>query len=119
MPISHAEWQILRACLRGKNVKGRALRVNMSRRTKDGTFLTEMVRNGLLEVVRAEPPDPKPKYPEDEAKRVAFASTYRLAPAGKYAAEYGEANYDMKTKTYSVPAAAIENSKPTTREKVG
>jgi DNA-binding HxlR family transcriptional regulator len=47
----------------------------MSRRTKDGSFLTALVNQGLLEVVTdGETP---------------FDATYRLTERGKHAAEYG------------------------------
>jgi hypothetical protein len=66
----------------------------MSRATKDGSFLTELIHLGLLKVVT---PDPDP-----------FAATYAITPAGERAAEYGEYDYDHRTRTAAPPAAAPE-----------
>ncbi|MDB5311839.1 MAG: hypothetical protein JWO38_6041, partial [Gemmataceae bacterium] len=53
---------------------GRTLRLEMNRRTRDGSFLTTLVRQGLLEVVTA--------------GETPFDATYRLTERGKHAAEY-------------------------------
>ena len=49
LPITHFTWQVVRTVKRAKKPPtGRALRLVPSRRTKDGTFLNEMVELGLL-----------------------------------------------------------------------
>jgi hypothetical protein len=78
MPIAPSHWQTLRALARSrKPVLGRDLRVAWTRQTKGGTFLLELVRIGLLEVVGENQPRP-------------FDSLYKLTDAGKHAAEFGE-----------------------------
>src|SRR5688500_14326199 len=48
-PVRHFEWQVLRTVKRAKSPPtGRALRLVPSRRTKDGSFLTDLVEQGLL-----------------------------------------------------------------------
>lgn len=77
LQIPHTIWQSLRVIVRNKNkpVLGSALRMNMSRRNKDGSFLTHMVKNGLLSKIG----DGNP-----------FEAKYTLTEAGLFAAEYGE-----------------------------
>jgi hypothetical protein len=78
VPISHSNWQTLRALARLRTpVAGRVLRVAWTRQTKDGSFLLELVRTGLLEIVDSKQPSP-------------FDSIYTLTAAGEYAAEHGE-----------------------------
>lgn len=91
-PISHAIWQTLRVLTRSKHpVIGRDLRISWTRYTKDGTFLTELIRIGLLN--RVSGTDEKP-----------FEATYVLTEAGKYAADYGE--YECDRDHIAIPAAA-------------
>jgi hypothetical protein len=71
---------------------GRLLRLIPSRKTKDGSFLTALVDEGLLERVSGTAAAP-------------FDATYALTEKGKYAAEFGEYEYDMKS------AAAPESNK--------
>jgi len=77
VPITPADWKVLRAVARGKGkpVVGANLRIVPSRATKDGTFLTKLVDAGLLEVVKA---NDKP-----------FDASYKLTKRGAEAAEYG------------------------------
>lgn len=87
--LGHHDWRVLRAVVRakGKPVHGRILRLDMSRKTKDGTFLVRLVENGLLVVSRAAD-DP-------------FEATYVLTPPGKEAAEFGVYDVvweDLKTR---------------------
>lgn len=81
------EWQRLRLIARGGNepVAGQKLRIDWARRTKDGTFLDDMVERGLLEVVT--PGEVEAAYPYRPAQ---FQATYRLTEQGLHAAEYGE-----------------------------
>ncbi|MCE9568255.1 MAG: hypothetical protein K8U57_40160 [Planctomycetes bacterium] len=77
-PVSHMQWQTLRAVKRSrKPPTGRELRLNPTQSTKDGSFLTKMVEEGLLTRVTGTENEP-------------FAGTYSLTDLGKHAAEYGE-----------------------------
>jgi hypothetical protein len=81
--ISHGDWQVLRQVLRSKKPSvGSSLRLSLNRRTKDGTFLTEMVRLGMLKV------EGKAKDP--------FEATYSLTERGKHAAEHGVYEVDFE-----------------------
>jgi hypothetical protein len=76
---------LLRAEAAGEPALGRALRLAPTRNTKDGTFLDELVADGLL--VRVGKPVP-PTPPRDEPEP--FRVRYELTELGRYAAEYGE-----------------------------
>ena len=82
-PISHADWQILRAVHRaGSPPLGRDLRLIPSRRTKDGTFLDDLVEAGLLVTVgKPQAADGRPGEP------VQFRTRYRLTKLGHAVAE--------------------------------
>lgn len=84
-------WQLLRTLVRNKNkpLTGRQLRVQPNRITIDGTFLDELVANGLLECVEVAEPQ-LPKFKGAKVEPPQFRSTYRLTEMGKHAAEYGE-----------------------------
>ena len=85
-PITHFMWQVLRAAKRSKKPPtGKELRMVPNRHTKDGTFLDELVKEGLLEVVGVD-------QPTDETKRwpAQFRTRYKLSEKGRHAAEYGE-----------------------------
>lgn len=82
-PTSHFTWQVLRTVRRSKKAPtGRALRLVPSRKTKDGSFLTTLVEEGLLTRVTGTPDAP-------------FDATYALTEKGQYAAEYGEYEYQL------------------------
>lgn len=91
LPITHGDWQILRVLVRaqGLAVPGKKLRIVPSRRTKDGTFLDDLVTMGLLV---AESVDELPQGAPPSAIRapVQFRTRYRLTAKGEHAAEYGE-----------------------------
>ena len=70
---------------------GRQLRLNRSRYTKDGSFLTALVDAGLLARVTGSADAP-------------FEATYALTERGQQAAEYGEYEYELKPRP-SEPAA--------------
>lgn len=103
-PLDHFTWQLLRAVVREKKaqgrrfkgVTGRSLRLYPSRRTKDGTFLDQLVGDGLLKVVG--------RVPEDVAevdmagKPEQFKTLYDITETGDYAAEYGEYEREWKGK---------------------
>jgi hypothetical protein len=87
--LVHFQWQVLRAVLRaeaaGQPAVGRDLRLVPTRATKDGSFLDELIDEGLLA---------KDGKPEPEGDRrgepVPFRTKYRLTEKGRQAAEYGE-----------------------------
>lgn len=83
--MNSSDWRVLRVVVRakGRPVPGSKLRLEMSRRTKDGSFLTDLVNQGLLAV--AAPAD------------TPFASSYTLTELGKEAAEYGVYEVDWAT----------------------
>ena len=63
-----------------------------SRRTKDGSFLSDIVNRGLIKVVS------KNKDP--------FEATYALTALGEYAAEHGEYEADLSALKKAEAAAA-------------
>lgn len=82
-PTSHFIWQVLRTVKRShKPSVGRALRLIPSRKTKDGSFLTELVTAGLLARVTGTAHAP-------------FDATYALTERGAFAAEYGEYEFQL------------------------
>jgi hypothetical protein len=92
-PLSREIWQVLRAILRAgsKGTEGWRLRLNPSRRNKDGSFLTELVSAGLLEDVGpCKPPALDEQVTEAVHEPGPFHRRYRLTELGKHAAEYGE-----------------------------
>ena len=94
MPISHFTWQVLRAVKRSKKPPtGKQLRLVPSRRTKDGTFLDDLVGEGLLDVVGVDVPDG-----DDGRLPVQFRTRYKLTAKGEYAAEHGEFDREVKRK---------------------
>ena len=109
LPVAHFTWQVLRAAKRSKSPPtGRALRLVPSRRTKDGTFLNELVELGLLTRTTGTAAAP-------------FEATYALTARGEHAAEYGECERPMRPRPAEpVPAErprAATKSKPVTRGK--
>ncbi len=76
LTMNQQEWQILRIANREGVCNGRTLRFTPSRKTKDGSFLTSLVKRKLMRVVT---PNADP-----------FEATYELTPQGELAAEYGE-----------------------------
>jgi hypothetical protein len=96
MPVrstSHFTWQVLRVAKRSKKPStGRELRVNPTRGTKDGAFLTALVEEGLLSRVSGSEDKP-------------FEATYALTEKGQHAAEYGEYEYTPKPRPAEPPTA--------------
>jgi hypothetical protein len=86
-PISHFTWQLLRTVKRAKKklLLGKDLRIVPSRRTKDGSFLDELVQEGLLEVASTDA-----VTQENKQWPTQFRNRYRLTEKGEHAAEYGE-----------------------------
>jgi len=108
-PVRHFEWQVLRTVKRGKSPPtGRALRLVPSLRTKDGSFLTDLVEQGLLTRVTGTAAAP-------------FEATYALTEKGEYAAEYGECEMPLKAKAVEPEKVAeppkVERPKPTRKGK--
>jgi hypothetical protein len=92
VPLQHHAWQVLRAVVRAEAAGllpiGRDLRLVRSRTTRDGSFLTRLVADGLL----AEKGKPEP-VGEDPDEAAPLRRRYVLTALGRTAAEYGE--YDM------------------------
>lgn len=86
LPVSHFTWQVLRAAKRSKKpATGKELRINPTRKSRDGSFLDALVTAGLLEEVSVDEPNENTrKWPAQ------FRTRYRLTESGGYAAEYGE-----------------------------
>jgi hypothetical protein len=86
LPVNHFEWQVLRTVKRSKKpTTGRVLRLIPSRRTKDGTFLTDLVELDLLTRVTGTAAAP-------------FEATYVLTERGEFAAEFGECEMLVRSK---------------------
>jgi hypothetical protein len=92
LPITHFTWQVLRTVKRSKTPPtGRVLRLVPTRRTKDGTFLTELVELGLLTCVTGTADAP-------------FEASYALTERGEHAAEFGECERPVRARpTEPVP----------------
>jgi len=89
VPLAHHDWQVLRTVLRaeaaGRPPLGRELRVSPTRKSKDGSFLDELVADGLLT------PAGRPEGGAgDAAEPVPFRTRYTLTERGRHAAEFGE-----------------------------
>lgn len=96
LPVSHFTWQVLRAAKRSRTPPtGRSLRLAPTRRTKDGTFLTELVGLGVLARVTG-------------AAVAPFEATYSLTERGEHAAEYGECEKPVQ----SSPAEPVLTEPP-------
>lgn len=81
---SHFTWQVLRTVKRTKKPPtGLVLRLIRNSKTKDGSFLTDLVNEGLLTRVTGSADAP-------------FDATYSLTEKGQHAAEYGEYQYELK-----------------------
>lgn len=93
--VSHFVWQVLRTSKRSKKpLAGRELRLYPTRNTKDGSFLTALVEQGLLNRVTGSSDMP-------------FQATYTLTERGQHAAEYGEYEYEFVPR----PPAPVEATK--------
>ena len=94
-------WQVLRAAKRSKKpLTGKELRVAPTRYTKDGSFLDDLVNEGLLEVVGLNEESAQTKqFP------VQFRTRYKLTAKGEHAAEYGEYQYEWKRPLAESPVA--------------
>ena len=105
-PVRHSDWQVLRAVKRNKKAPvGRELRLWPTPRTKDGSFLTELVEAGLLIHISGSAEAP-------------FEATYALTEKGQHAAEYGEYEYEL-TRPAPVEAnpAAVATKKAAPKKK--
>jgi hypothetical protein len=74
------------------------LRLVPNRKTKDGSFLTALVEEGLLD--RASGTGDKP-----------FEATYSLTEKGQFAAEYGEYEYTPKPRPTTPEPSQSRTSK--------
>lgn len=96
LPISHFTWQVLRAARRSKTpLTGKQLRLVPSRKTKDGTFLDDLVAAGLLQIVGVDDL-PAKATAQEKALPMQFRTRYKLTAAGEHAAEYGEYEREVK-----------------------
>lgn len=94
---SHFTWQVLRTVKRSKKPPtGLSLRLIRNRKTKDGSFLTDLVNEGLL------------SRPTGTAA-APFEATYALTEKGKHAAEFGEYQYELKRP--ATPASETQQSR--------
>jgi len=108
VPLSHFHWQTLRAALRAEAagrppLLGRDLRLSLVRRTRYGTFLDELVADGLLVTVG----EPEPAT-EETAGPVQFRTRYALTDKGRHAAEYGEYDRPYVPREAPLSGAAAE-----------
>ena len=95
--LSTVEWKTLRLLVREEAATGLNIRLMfMNRVTKDGSFLTTMVEEGLIELTDKSKPNSHP-----------FEPTYRLTQVGKYAAEHGEIEFDLDKRVASLPFVEI------------
>ena len=101
--LGHHDWRVLRAVLRnkGRPALGRSLRLDMTRRTQDGSFLTNLVRNGLLKV-----------FSEGQTP---FESAFILTDLGTHAAEYGV--YDVDWETLKALTNGDDGKKPAAKRR--
>ncbi len=104
LPVAHFTWQVLRTVKRSKTPPtGRTLRLVPNRRTKDGTFLTDLVESGLLTRVTGTAAGP-------------FDATYTLTERGEYAAEHGECEMPTRSKP-AEPPKVVKKTKTAGRSK--
>ncbi|AWM38634.1 hypothetical protein GobsT_31860 [Gemmata obscuriglobus] len=102
--ISHFLWQVLRATKRSKKPPtGRQLRISPTPRSKDGSFLTALVDEGLLKFVTGSPAAP-------------FEATFSLTEKGEHAAEYGEYEYEPKRPAPQPPPPVVKSAPPTAKK---
>ena len=86
--LNPGTWKILRALVRETRLTGRALRqFDYGRRSKDGTFLDQLIASGLLRDVETLPDDTPTGH---KPRPVQFRTVYELTELGKTAAEFGE-----------------------------
>jgi hypothetical protein len=90
LPVTHFTWQVLRTVKRSKTPTGRALRLVPNRRTKDGSFLNELVDQGLLRRATGTATAP-------------FDATYALTERGEHAAEFGECDMPVRARAPEPP----------------
>ncbi len=90
-------WQVLRKLVRaGGPLLGRELRIYPNQRTKDGTFLDDLVVAGLLEAVGGPEPDrPQVAGGHVPTTPAQLRTRYRLTEQGTHAAEFGEYEFDF------------------------
>lgn len=74
--LAHENWQRLRFLVRTGERTGRDIRMTMSRKSRDGSYLTQLLNDGLIKVV----------VPAKDR----LDATYALTDLGRLAAEHGE-----------------------------
>lgn len=86
--LDQPSWKVLRHVAREGRVAGRDLRILPTRKTKDGTFLDDLIAKGLLAL-----DGNAPKDSQNPDEPIQFTKMYVLTEMGEYAAEYGEYEY--------------------------
>jgi hypothetical protein len=92
--LKHFDWQLLRYMVRAEAARkqpfGRELRIYPTRLTKDGTFLDDLVKLGLIAVAGKPAPVSSTATAAERNEPVQFRTRYTLTEKGRKAAEYGE-----------------------------
>jgi len=91
--LDSATWRVLRMLVRDKECTGAELRqMYWGRKTKDGTWFSKLVQDGLIEVVSVDKGDLR-------SQPVEHRTVYKLTDLGIYAAEYGTYEYEWESPT--------------------
>lgn len=110
--LSHHEWQLLRVIVRVEKEKrvptGRELRVSMSRKTKDGSFLDDLVSRGLISVAAKAQPLVAGASQKERSEPEQFRARYKLTDKGRHAAEYGECEVEFTPGEAKLTGTAAE-----------
>lgn len=96
VPLNTTEWRLLRRLLRaaGKPLLGRDLRkIDMSRRSRDGSVLRDMTAAGLIIPAAGQPAPAMRSGGPGEV--VELRTAWLLTAVGRIAAEYGEYRADQ------------------------
>ena len=103
LQIGTETWKILRAAKRAQPgaATGRDLRLIPSRKTKDGTFLDDLVEKGFLKVQSGT----VPAASDDEPTQ--FRQKYALTTLGEEAAEHGEYEVAFAGATADTPISGV------------
>lgn len=101
--VSHSTWQSLRVLVRMKHSRGKNLRMNKHRSTKNGEFLVDMMKSGFIKKASVSEKTKLHTDPEKRTDQLFNVIVFQLTPLGEYIAEYGEADYDFSTKKWKIP----------------
>ncbi len=110
--LAHHEWQLLRVIVRAEKEKrvptGRELRVSMSRKTKDGTFLDDLVSRDLIAIAEKAPHLTTGASQQERSEPEQFRTLYKLTDKGRHAAEYGECEVEFTPGEANLTGTAAE-----------